>query len=72
MTKGQLVAISLVRDLLDFTPVGHIPILDQVLDLPVIYAHYQYAGNRAVLVAPELVPLVGVLPLFTVCALLYP
>lgn len=41
MTRGQLVAISLIRDLLDFTPVGHIPILDQVLDLPVIYAHYQ-------------------------------
>jgi hypothetical protein len=72
MTKAQLVAISLVRDILDFTPVGHIPILDQVLDLPVIYLHYKYADKRALLVAPELVPLVGVLPIFTVCALSYP
>lgn len=72
MTKTQLVLISATRDLLDFTPFGHIPILDQLLDLFVIWAHFRYAGPRAFMILPELVPLLSILPLYTVVALFYP
>lgn len=72
MTKSQLIAWSAARDVLDLTPVGHIPLLDQLLDIPIIAMHFRYAGPRAFAVIPELVPLVGVLPVFTIMALMYP
>lgn len=72
MTKSDVVIVSVIRDLLDFTPFGHIPLLDQMLDLPVIYMHVKYAGPRGLTTIPELIPLVGILPIFTVLALSYP
>jgi hypothetical protein len=72
MTKSQLIAWSAVRDALDLTPVGHIPLLDQLLDMPIIVMHFKYAGPKAFAVLPELVPFVGVLPVFTIMALMYP
>ncbi|MBL9118516.1 MAG: hypothetical protein JNL80_01220 [Phycisphaerae bacterium] len=72
MTKSQLILLSAVRDVLDFTPIGHIPVLDQLLDIPVIVAHFRYAGPRAFVVIPELMPLIGILPLYTLVALFYP
>lgn len=71
MTKGGLIAVSVVRDLLDFTPFGHIPVVDQLLDLPVIYLHYRYAGPKALVGLPEIVPFIGFLPIFTVLAISY-
>ena len=72
MTKSQLIAWSVARDVLDLTPIGHIPLIDQLLDMPIIAMHFKYAGPRAFAVLPELVPFVGVLPVFTIMALMYP
>lgn len=71
MTKGQVIAVSIVRDVLDFTPIGHIPVLDQLLDLPVIYVHCRYAGPKALFGAAELIPFIGVIPIFTIMAFTY-
>ena len=71
MTKGNLVKISMVADFLDFVVVGQIPVLSWVIDLPVIIMHVAYAGPAGLTTLIELVPFVGILPMFTLAAAYY-
>jgi len=70
MTKSTVIAVSVVRDFLDLFI--HIPGIDQLLDIPVLYVHFRYAGPRALVALPELIPFVGVVPLYTLLAISYP
>jgi hypothetical protein len=68
MTKGDLIKISMVADFLDFVVVGQIPVLSWVIDIPVIIMHVIYAGPSGLSTLLELVPIVGILPVFTIAA----
>lgn len=72
MTKTQLIAISAIRDLLDFVVIGQIPGLNWILNAPVIWLHYRFAGPRALITLFENVPGIETLPCFTVAAISYP
>jgi uncharacterized membrane-anchored protein YitT (DUF2179 family) len=72
VTKTQLIAVSAIRDLLDFVVVGQIPGLNWILNLPVIWLHYRFAGPRALVTLFENVPGIETLPCFTVAAISYP
>ena len=72
MTRTQLVAISVIRDALDFVVIGQIPGLNWILNIPVIILHYRFAGPRALITLFENVPGIETLPCFTAAALAYP
>lgn len=72
MTKRQLIMWSIARDSLDFIGIGQIPPLSWLLDLPLIFMHFSFAGKAATIVLFELIPFVGILPLFTFAAFSYP
>jgi hypothetical protein len=72
MTRTQLIAISVLRDALDFVVIGQIPGLNWVLNIPVIIMHCRFAGPRALITLIENVPGIETLPCFTAAALSYP
>lgn len=72
MTKKTLIAVSAARDALDFVMIGQLPGLNWLLNIPVIYLHYRYAGPLALLTLFENVPGIETLPGFTVAAISYP
>jgi hypothetical protein len=72
MTKSQLIKWSFGRDVLDWLGIGQVPPLSWILDVPILWKHFEYAGPAACIAALELIPVVGALPIFTVAAMLYP
>lgn len=72
MTKKELVIWSILRDLLDLVGIGQIPPFNWMLSAPVQLMHFSYAGAKATTCLLEMIPLVGVLPIFTIAALSYP
>jgi hypothetical protein len=66
MSRKTLLVFSIFADVLDFLVVGQIPILSWVIDIPLIVLHVQYAGLRGLWTLLELVPFVGLLPVFTI------
>ncbi len=72
MSKTTLVIISALRDVLDLLIVGQIPVLNIIVNVPVMIAHYWYAGPVSLLSLIENVTGVETLPCFTALALAYP
>jgi bacteriorhodopsin len=60
--------LSLVADALGILVIGQIPVLSWVIDIPVIIMHLAYAGPVGLGTLLELVPVVGILPVFTLAA----
>lgn len=71
MTKGDLVKLSLLADVLDLVVVGQIPVLSWVIDIPIIALHVAYAGVAGLTTLLELIPFVGIVPFFTIAAFMY-
>lgn len=69
MTKKELIAASIVADVLDLFVIGQIPGMSWFVDIPVICMHVAFAGAAGLLTMFELVPVVGTIPLFTIAAL---
>jgi hypothetical protein len=67
-----LIKWSIARDLLDLLIVGQLPGVGALLDLPLIIMHFDYAGPAAAVTLLEAIPVVGLLPIFTIMALCYP
>ncbi len=67
LTKQTIVVISIIADLLDFTPF-HFAF---IIDIAVIIIHYLYAGPRALWGIFDMIWGVGVLPIYTGLALSY-
>jgi hypothetical protein len=72
MKKADLVKLSMLADFLDIVVVGQIPVLSWVIDIPVIIMHVAYAGPTGLSTLLELIPVVGILPIFTMAAAGYP
>lgn len=66
--KKWVIGASVVADLLDLTGVGH---LAWFVDVAVVVLHFAYAGPRALIGILDLVPGLGLAPIFTVLALFY-
>jgi hypothetical protein len=72
MTKKTLITCSIIRDALNWLLVGQIPGVCQLLDVPLLIMHYKYAGPQASWTLLELIPMVGLIPIFTIAACNYP
>lgn len=66
-----LLAASIAADILDFAGIGQIPGLGHLLDVPIFILHFLAGGPKALPVLLELIPFVGVLPIFTYFAWRY-
>lgn len=66
-----LLAISIVSDLLDLFVLGQLPGVGWVLDAPMFFFHFAFAGPLALLTIPEIVPGIGTIPVFTFATLGY-
>lgn len=71
MNSKLLLGVSIAADLLDFAVIGQIPGLGHLLDLPVFILHFWAGGPKALFVLAELIPVVGVLPIFSFFAWKY-
>jgi hypothetical protein len=71
VSKQVLVAASLIADALDMAVVGMIPGISWFIDLPVIAMHVAFAGPKGFMTIIELVPVVGLIPVFTIAAMSY-
>ncbi len=70
--KQRLIAWSAARDFLDIIWIGQIPVLGQALSLPIWIMHFSYAGKAALFTLLEMMPGVGLFPVFTTAACCYP
>lgn len=61
-----VIGASVIADLLDFTGIGHFMYF---IDIIVIIAHMVHFGPKALWGILDMVPMVGVLPIFTYLAL---
>ncbi|MDB6025858.1 MAG: hypothetical protein JWM68_2081 [Verrucomicrobiales bacterium] len=72
MTKKTLLKISAAADALDLVT-GWIPgPWTLIVDVPVFICHFLYAGPRALWVLTDNIPIVGILPIYTIAAMAYP
>jgi len=74
ISKKTLVTASIIADAVDvLLLVGISPGPWSVItEGPVTVMHFMYAGPRAVVVLAEFIPFAGLLPIYTIAALLYP
>ncbi|GAB3957216.1 hypothetical protein GCM10028805_49280 [Spirosoma harenae] len=63
-----VIGASIIADLLDFTGVGH---FFYVADIIVIVLHMLHAGPKALLGILDMIPGVGLIPVFTFLSLSY-
>ena len=68
MFRNIIVGISILADLLDFTGVGHFLYF---IDVVVIILHMLYAGPKALIGILDMLPGIGVLPIYTALSLTY-
>ena len=68
MDRKTLIIFSIIADVLDLLVIGQIPVLSWVIDIPLIIMHVSFAGMAGFWTVVELVPVAGLLPLFTVAA----
>lgn len=66
-----LLAVSIVSDLLDLFVLGQVPGIGWVLDAPMLFFHFVFAGPIALLTIPEIIPGIGTIPAFTLATLGY-
>lgn len=66
-----LLAISIASDLLDLFVLGQAPGIGWVLDAPMFFFHFVFAGPIALLTVPEIIPGIGTIPAFTLATLGY-
>lgn len=71
MNKTTLLFVSIFTDTLDIFVVGQIPGLGQIIDLPAALMHFVFAGPAALVTLLDMVPVVGIIPIFTLMALSY-
>jgi hypothetical protein len=64
-----VIVASIIADLLDFTGIGHFM---YPIDMIVIIIHMLYVGPKALVGVLDMVPAVGVLPIYTFLSLTYP
>jgi hypothetical protein len=66
--RQLVIASSVIADLLDLTVVGHFLYF---IDIAVIILHLVYAGPKALAGVLDMIPAVGMLPVFTILAVRY-
>ena len=66
--KEALVAVSAVADFVDMSGFGQ---LIWPIDIITMILHVIYAGPVALACIPDMIPIVGFLPVYTAAALLY-
>lgn len=71
MSKRTVLILSLLADALDLTGIGHFFPFGLLIDIPITCVHVAYAGKRGLATVLEMVPFGGLLPIFTIAALLY-
>jgi hypothetical protein len=66
--RQVVITASIIADALDFTGIGHFL---YPIDLVVIFLHLLYAGPKALTGLLDMIPVVGVIPIYTILALTY-
>lgn len=67
--KMLVIPLSIIADVLDLTVVGHFL---YPLDILVIVVHLIYGGPRALIGILDMIPGVGLLPIYSILAFTYP
>lgn len=71
MDRKTLIFVSILTDTLDILVIGQIPGVGTIVDLPAAIMHFIFAGPAALVTLFDMVPAIGILPIFTVMAFAY-
>lgn len=72
VSRKTLLTISAIADALDFAGGGIlVGPWSLIIDVPVTILHFLYAGPRAAIVLAEYIPLVGLVPFYSIAAASY-